>query len=193
MTGMAMFPPNSAQADGDPLREPQYRLKRETFISPPPPPPCGPPKGHTVPATQDRVIVEARFVETDLCSGEKREVGRPTAIIVVGGAGSFLVGGERAVPIPPGLGQVGIQFEEFGLRLNYHVTSLKEVRGSITSTHEAKIDAEFEHSRLEPHGRDVLRQTSSGVLEAGKPLRLMLRREDEGMDHLVEVRVRKPR
>ena len=32
---------------------------------------------------------------------------------------SFLAGGEQAVPVPAGLGQVGVQFEEFGTRLNF--------------------------------------------------------------------------
>jgi pilus assembly protein CpaC len=32
---------------------------------------------------------------------------------------SFLVGGEQAIPVPAGLGQVGVQFEEFGTRLNF--------------------------------------------------------------------------
>jgi pilus assembly protein CpaC len=32
---------------------------------------------------------------------------------------SFLAGGEQAIPVPAGLGQVGVQFEEFGTRLNF--------------------------------------------------------------------------
>src|SRR5262249_53913336 len=31
---------------------------------------------------------------------------------------SFLSGGEQAIPVPAGLGQVGVQFEEFGTRVN---------------------------------------------------------------------------
>ena len=36
-----------------------------------------------------------------------------------GNPASFLDGGEQAVPVPAGLGQVGVQFEEFGTRLNF--------------------------------------------------------------------------
>jgi pilus assembly protein CpaC len=40
-------------------------------------------------------------------------------VTVSGRPASFLSGGEQAVPVPAGLGQVGVQFEEFGTRLNF--------------------------------------------------------------------------
>ncbi len=43
----------------------------------------------------------------------------PTLTTMSGRPASFLVGGEQAVPVPAGLGQVGVQFEEFGTRLNF--------------------------------------------------------------------------
>jgi pilus assembly protein CpaC len=43
----------------------------------------------------------------------------PRLVTVSGKAASFLSGGEQAVPVPAGLGQVGVQFEEFGTRLNF--------------------------------------------------------------------------
>jgi pilus assembly protein CpaC len=43
----------------------------------------------------------------------------PTLKTSSGTPGSFLVGGEEALPIPAGLGSIGVQFEEFGTRLNY--------------------------------------------------------------------------
>jgi pilus assembly protein CpaC len=42
----------------------------------------------------------------------------PRLMALSGRQASFLDGGEQAVPIPAGLGQVGVQFEEFGTRLN---------------------------------------------------------------------------
>jgi pilus assembly protein CpaC len=42
----------------------------------------------------------------------------PRLVSLSGRPSSFLDGGEQAVPVPAGLGQVGIQFEEFGTRLN---------------------------------------------------------------------------
>jgi pilus assembly protein CpaC len=43
----------------------------------------------------------------------------PRLVTVSGKPASFLSGGEQAVPVPAGLGQVGVQFEEFGTRLNF--------------------------------------------------------------------------
>src|SRR5262249_26735831 len=43
----------------------------------------------------------------------------PKLIAMSGQPASFLSGGEQAVPVPAGLGQVGVQFEEFGTRLNF--------------------------------------------------------------------------
>jgi pilus assembly protein CpaC len=43
----------------------------------------------------------------------------PRLVTLSGNPASFLVGGEQAVPVPAGLGQVGVQFEEFGTRLNF--------------------------------------------------------------------------
>jgi pilus assembly protein CpaC len=42
----------------------------------------------------------------------------PRVITLSGRPASFLSGGEQAIPVPAGLGQVGVQFEEFGTRLN---------------------------------------------------------------------------
>jgi pilus assembly protein CpaC len=42
----------------------------------------------------------------------------PRLTTISGKAASFLSGGEQAIPVPAGLGQVGVQFEEFGTRLN---------------------------------------------------------------------------
>ena len=43
----------------------------------------------------------------------------PKLVSLSGRPASFLSGGEQAIPIPAGLGQVGVQFEEFGTRLNF--------------------------------------------------------------------------
>jgi pilus assembly protein CpaC len=43
---------------------------------------------------------------------------RPSVMTLSGRPASFLSGGEQAVPVPAGLGQIGVQFEEFGTRLN---------------------------------------------------------------------------
>lgn len=51
--------------------------------------------------------------------GMARVLAQPTLITLSGRPASFLVGGEQAIPVPAGLGQVGVQFEEFGVRLNF--------------------------------------------------------------------------
>jgi pilus assembly protein CpaC len=44
---------------------------------------------------------------------------QPKLIAMSGRSASFLSGGEQAIPVPAGLGQVGVQFEEFGTRINF--------------------------------------------------------------------------
>ncbi len=51
--------------------------------------------------------------------GLAKVLSEPKLITMTGRPASFLDGGEQAVPVPAGLGQVGIQFEEFGTRLNF--------------------------------------------------------------------------
>jgi pilus assembly protein CpaC len=48
-----------------------------------------------------------------------KALAEPKLVTLSGKPASFLSGGEQAVPIPAGLGQVGVQFEEFGTRLNF--------------------------------------------------------------------------
>jgi pilus assembly protein CpaC len=43
----------------------------------------------------------------------------PKLVTLSGRPASFLSGGEQAIPVPAGLGQIGVQFEEFGTRLNF--------------------------------------------------------------------------
>jgi pilus assembly protein CpaC len=46
-------------------------------------------------------------------------VAEPKLVTMSGTPASFIDGGEQAVPVPAGLGQIGVQFEEFGTRLNF--------------------------------------------------------------------------
>src|SRR5262249_38067840 len=47
-----------------------------------------------------------------------KTLAEPRVVTMSGRPASFLSGGEQAIPVPAGLGQVGVQFEEFGTRLN---------------------------------------------------------------------------
>jgi pilus assembly protein CpaC len=51
--------------------------------------------------------------------GLAKLLAQPRLVTLSGQPASFLDGGEQAVPVPAGLGQVGVQFEEFGTRLNF--------------------------------------------------------------------------
>jgi pilus assembly protein CpaC len=51
--------------------------------------------------------------------GVAKVLAQPRLVTLSGNPASFLDGGEQAVPVPAGLGQVGVQFEEFGTRLNF--------------------------------------------------------------------------
>jgi pilus assembly protein CpaC len=46
-------------------------------------------------------------------------IAEPRVVALSGRTASFISGGEQAVPVPAGLGQVGVTFEEFGTRLNF--------------------------------------------------------------------------
>jgi pilus assembly protein CpaC len=59
------------------------------------------------------------FLQALRLENVSKTLAQPSLSTLSGTPGSFLVGGEQAVPVPAGLGQVGVQFEEFGTRLNY--------------------------------------------------------------------------
>ena len=59
------------------------------------------------------------FLEALRTEGVVKTLNEPTLTTVSGRPASFLVGGEQAIPVPAGLGQIGVQFEEFGTRLNF--------------------------------------------------------------------------
>ncbi len=59
------------------------------------------------------------FLEALRQEGLAKFLAQPRLVTKSGRPASFLVGGEQAVPVPAGLGQIGVQFEEFGTRLNF--------------------------------------------------------------------------
>jgi pilus assembly protein CpaC len=66
----------------------------------------------------------------------------PRLVTMSGRQASFLDGGEQAVPVPAGLGQVGVQFEEFGTRLSFVPIVLGDGR--------IRLEVEPEVSNLDP-------------------------------------------
>jgi pilus assembly protein CpaC len=59
------------------------------------------------------------FLQALETEGVAKLLAQPRLVTLSGNPASFLDGGEQAVPVPAGLGQVGVQFEEFGTRLNF--------------------------------------------------------------------------
>lgn len=59
------------------------------------------------------------FLQALESEGVAKLLAQPRLVTLSGNPASFLDGGEQAVPVPAGLGQVGVQFEEFGTRLNF--------------------------------------------------------------------------
>jgi pilus assembly protein CpaC len=80
----------------------------------------------------------------------------PRLVTLSGRPASFVSGGEQAVPVPAGLGQVGVQFEEFGTRLNF----LPIVMGNG----KINLEVEPEVSSLSAQGETTLTPGGSPVL-----------------------------
>jgi pilus assembly protein CpaC len=59
------------------------------------------------------------FLQALVTEDLAKVLSEPRLVTLSGRPASFLDGGEQAVPIPAGLGQIGVQFEEFGTRLNF--------------------------------------------------------------------------
>src|SRR5262245_15126301 len=59
------------------------------------------------------------FLQALETQGLAKTLAEPRLVSLSGRQASFLDGGEQAIPVPAGLGQVGVQFEEFGTRLNF--------------------------------------------------------------------------
>jgi Flp pilus assembly secretin CpaC len=83
--------------------------------------------------------------------GLARFVAQPNLVTLSGQPASFLSGGEQAIPVPAGLGQVGVQFEEFGTRLNF--LPIVEGKGKI------HLEAEPEVSNLDPSAGTAINGT----------------------------------
>jgi Flp pilus assembly secretin CpaC len=85
--------------------------------------------------------------------GLAKVVAEPRLVTLSGRPASFLAGGEQAVPVPAGLGQIGVQFEEFGTRLNFIPI--------VLGNGKVRLEVEPEISRLDPassvklHGKEV--------------------------------------
>jgi pilus assembly protein CpaC len=76
----------------------------------------------------------------------------PRLVTLSGRQASFLDGGEQAVPVPAGLGQVGVQFEEFGTRLSFVPIVLGDGR--------IRLEVEPEVSNLDPAAGTTIQGTT---------------------------------
>jgi Flp pilus assembly secretin CpaC len=93
--------------------------------------------------------------------GVVKVVAQPRLVTLSGNRATFLDGGARAVPVPDGSGQVGVQFEEFGTRLNFLPIVLGN--GKI------HLEVEPEVSTLDPNARRATQRIHTTVqLESGQ-------------------------
>jgi pilus assembly protein CpaC len=76
----------------------------------------------------------------------------PRLLTLSGRQASFLSGGEQAIPVPAGLGQVGVQFEEFGTRLSFVPIVLGDGR--------IRLEVEPEVSNLDPAAGTTIQGTN---------------------------------
>jgi len=86
---------------------------------------------------------------------------------------SFLDGGEQAIPVPAGLGQVGIQFEEFGTRLNFIPIVLGNGRIHLEVEPEVSVlnpDSGTTISGATVPGRTTQRVRTTVEIESGQTL-----------------------
>jgi pilus assembly protein CpaC len=103
--------------------------------------------------------------------GLTKILAEPKVVTISGRPASFLDGGEQAIPVPAGLGQIGVQFEEFGTRLN--------VLPIVLGNGKIHLEVEPEVSNLDPAagtsiggtvvpGRNTQRVHTSVELETGQ-------------------------
>lgn len=76
----------------------------------------------------------------------------PRLVTMSGRQASFLDGGEQAVPVPAGLGQIGVQFEEFGTRLSFVPIVMGDGR--------IRLEVEPEVSNLDPAAGTTINGTT---------------------------------
>jgi pilus assembly protein CpaC len=111
------------------------------------------------------------FLDALRNEGLTKILAEPKVVTISGRPASFLDGGEQAIPVPAGLGQIGVQFEEFGTRLN--------VLPIVLGNGKIHLEVEPEVSNLDPAngtsiggtivpGRDTQRVHTTVELETGQ-------------------------
>jgi pilus assembly protein CpaC len=127
-------------------------------------------------------------------TGLVKLMAEPRLVTISGRHASFLDGGEQAVPVPAGLGSVGVQFEEFGTR---H-TSIK-FHPTVLGKDKIRLEVDARMSACEPGGDkgrgelQALRGAASGLsttveLDAGRTLML----SGPALDDLTGKRIKIP-
>ena len=119
----------------------------------------------------DRHHAFSGFLDALRNEGLTKILAEPRVVTISGRPASFLDGGEQAIPVPAGLGQIGVQFEEFGTRLN--------VLPIVLGNGKIHLEIEPEVSSLDPAngtsiggtivpGRDTQRTHTTVELESGQ-------------------------
>jgi len=117
----------------------------------------GEPKGAFAGVLPREQAAISAIVEKLAMKGLAKVLARPRLVTLSGWPASFLDGDERALPVPAGKGSVGVQFEEFGTRLNFLPVALADGR--------IRLEAETEVSELgEKDGDGVAKRVNQRLL-----------------------------
>jgi hypothetical protein len=177
----------SADETAEVLRRPRYLEQTPVYLPPAAPWGADDKIAVEIPANARRAVVELRIVERDIRSGKTAEIAKPRVTTIVGTPGSIGAVNERAAPIPPGLGSVGVQFEEFGLRVNYVVLELTEIRTDLLIHHVVTVDLEYQS--LDEGRRPPILVRVRRKLEAGRQFDVRMPK-DKNVDYLIEMKIR---
>ena len=85
------------------------------------------------------------FIDALKEDGLVKILAEPTLVSMSGQEASFLAGGEFPVPVPQGLGTVGIEYKQFGVQLSFTPTVLSENRISI-KVHPSVSELDFSNA-----------------------------------------------
>src|SRR5262249_6826687 len=114
-----------------------------------------------------------QFLRALRTEGVIKLIAEPRLVTMSGRQASFLDGGEQAIPVPAGLGQVGIQFEEFGTRLNFIPVVLGNGRIHLEVEPEVSVlnpDSGTTISGATVPGRTTQRVRTTVEIESGQTL-----------------------
>jgi hypothetical protein len=131
------------------------------------------PRDAVTPSPSVRVTLEFRILQRELRSGKVKLVAQRTLTHTVAS-------------------RPDLEFQFEGFCGECWVSALTEVKTDLTETRLAKLELEYAISDPNETDATKFRRKLSEVVELGRPLRHKLRRVEDGIEYLVEIRVKPP-